>query len=132
MSNKHGLSDMPAMSMAADHGELFELGDRVVCEDPQYSFTLVHQTVSGEIVALIVDPFDKIHTLAMLKRDDGFSDGGGPHGEWYARLEFCKKLPAVWMSPEQTAQASMGAVEKGYVPDRPEDFCVVGPNGRLL
>ena len=70
---------MPSMSMVACGGTLFHLGDRVVCEDPTYDG--IHKTVSGEIIDFHVDPFTKDKTLAVLKRDDGFNNGGGPHGE---------------------------------------------------
>lgn len=118
---------VPGMRMVSHGGTLFQVGDIVVCEDPMYGG--IHQTVSGEILDFSVDPSDKSRSLALIKRDDGFDDGGGPRGEWYARLDYCKILPSGWMSAEQTSQAEE---EKGYVPDRLEQFCVTGPNGRLL
>jgi len=121
---------VPSMSMVSHGGTLYQVGDRVVCEDPMYDG--IHKTVSGEIIDFHVDPFTKDRTLAVLKRDDGFNDGGGPHGEWYARLEFCQILPAYWMTDGQAAQAAQTDGRKGYVPDRLEQFCVTGPNGRLL
>lgn len=119
-----------SVNIVQDHGVLFEAGDRVYCEDPLYLDLSNHKTVSGELLWFEADPLKPDAWMGMMKRDDGFLDGGGPNGEWYVRLAWCKHLPAEYSPGEITA--TVGQSKKGYVPDSLDNFCVTGPNGKLL